>query len=574
MRRDSGGVTRAVPLPQPTDTAAPPLAHAAVPTALTSDGSLHFDRAQLFATGALTVEDLLTRMLIATPVALGYIAAPAHSAVAGDFRRTRVFIDGIEYDALDPRSNGLVDLSQIQLWSAEDVTIEQTAGEIRVHIRTWRVDRVSPYTRLDIGTGDQQLNLYRGFFGRRFDNGGAFQLAAQNYSTTPPSYLGTGADQLGVIGRVGWAGKRLSIDGFATHVSRHRGDIRTFGRADTLRGLESARTDAYLRVGWEDPDTSARWFQVVMSHGSDSFRPESTTTTPMGAVDTSHVDVDTTRTGQQYVASAGLNRGALHVAGFARLRLRDSLTLFTPSLSIREAFGPLAVRADVEGKSVDSLSRVSVAAEAPLLRSFHIGGAVDRASDHLVPNAPTDLSARGWAGVRVRDLWIDAGLLRRGKAALVAPKAFGDTSGLTVDEPVSGQTLRIHGRVYEALFADLMALRWSDTAAAVYRPKYQTRSELFVQTGLPDRFRNGEFNMLISVRHEYRSASLMPVPGSPDLLRAQGERAVSALVEFRVYSAVASWQIRNVLGTRNYEWPNYLAPRTTNFYGVRWEFWN
>jgi hypothetical protein len=37
---------------------------------------------------------------------------------------------------------------------------------------------------------------------------------------------------------------------------------------------------------------------------------------------------------------------------------------------------------------------------------------------------------------------------------------------------------------------------------------------------------------------------------------------------------VASWQIRNVLGTRNYEWPNYLAPRTTNFYGVRWEFWN
>src|ERR1051326_4346277 len=137
------------------------------------------------------------------------------------------------------------------------------------------------------------------------------------------------------------------------------------------------------RASWRASVCSSDLCQVVMSHGSDSFRPESTTTTPMGAVDTSHVDVDTTRTGQQYVASAGLNRGELHVAGFARLRLRDSLTLFTPSLSIREAFGPLAVRADIEGKSVDSLSRVSVAAEAPLLRSFHIGGAVDRASDHL-----------------------------------------------------------------------------------------------------------------------------------------------------------------------------------------------
>ena len=78
--------------------------------------------------------------------------------------------------------------------------------------------------------------------------------------------------------------------------------------------------------------------------------------------------------------------------------------------------------------------------------------------------------------------------------------------------------------------------------------------------------------MLISARHEYRSASL--IPSGTELLRAQGERTVSSLIEVRIYDAVISWQVRNVVGTRNYQTANYLMPRTTNFYGVRWNFWN
>ena len=148
IRRDSTGVPRKVPLPQPSDTVQPPLAHAPIPRLLRSDRALHFDRAQIFATGSLTLQDLLARVLIATPLSAGYVSAPANVAVGGDFRRTRVFIDGIEYDALDARSNGIVDYSQIQLWSAEDITIEQSATEVRVHLRTWRVDNTSPYTRL------------------------------------------------------------------------------------------------------------------------------------------------------------------------------------------------------------------------------------------------------------------------------------------------------------------------------------------------------------------------------------------------------------------------------------------
>lgn len=570
IRRDSTGVPRNVPLPQPSDTVQPPLAHASVPRLLQSDRALRFDRAQIFATGSLTLQDLLARVLIATPFSTGYVSAPANVAVGGDFRRTRVFIDGIEFDALDARSNGVVDYSQIQLWSAEDITIEQTASEVRVHLRTWRVDNTSSYTRVDIGTGDQQLNQYRGFFGKRFGGGGAIQLAAQQYGTTPPNYLGSSADQLGIIGRFGWAGKQYSIDGFATRVSRHRGDIRAFDRIDSLPGVESTRTDAYLRLGFHDVDTSATWAQVVMSKGSYKFKPASSTTTSTTTTDT--IQRDTTQSQMQYLAAAGVNLGGLRLSLNARIRHADSVTLVTPAITGSYALGGLVVRGNLEGKSADSLSRADVAGEFMLGTLMRAGAAVDRVVDHRTESKGlVTRGMRGWIGLRLATLWVDGGVIRRDSTALVAPTLLG-ASRTTFDPFAAGLTLRVSGRVWKALFADINALRWNDTAE-VYRPQYQTRSEVFIQTSLPDRFPKGNFGLLISARHEYRSASLIP-SGTTELLRAQGERSISSLVEVRIYSAVISWQVRNIVGTRNYQTANYLAPRTTNFYGVRWDFWN
>ncbi len=571
VRRDSTGLPRHVARPQPSDTVQPPLSHAAVPRLLRSDGALHFDRAQIFATGSLTLQDLLARVLITTPFSAGYVSAPANVAVGGDFRRTRVFVDGIEYDALDARSNGIIDYSQIQLWSAEDLTIEQTATEVRVHLRSWRVDNTSSYTRVDIGTGDQQLNLYRGFFGKRFGGGQAIQLAAQQYGTTPPTYLGSSADQLGIIGRFGWAGKQFGVDAFATRVSRHRGDIRAYGRIDSLPGVESTRTDAYLRLGLHDADTSATWAQVVMSKGTYNFKPTAAAaTTTTATVDT--LKRDTTQSQLQYLAAIGVNAGGLRLSLDARIRHADTITLVTPHISGSYAIGGLVVRGNVEGKSADSLSRSDAAAEFTLGTLLRIGSAVDRAVDHRTASSGlATLGTRGWAGIRLAGLWMDGGVIRRDSAVLVAPTLLG-ASGTVYAPKATGLTLRVSGQVWKVLFADINALRWNDTAASAYRPKYQTRSELFVRTTLPGRFPDGNFGLLISARHEYRSASLIPSAGSE--FRAQGERTLSSLVEVRIYSAVMSWQVRNIVGSRNYQTAGYLMPRTTNFYGVRWDFWN
>jgi hypothetical protein len=566
VRRDSTGLPQAVPLPQPRDTMKSPLAHAPVPRLLASEGSLQLNRADMFATGALTLQDLLERVAGVTPISVGFISAPTVGTVAGDARRVRVFVDGVEWDALDPRAPDFLDLSQVPLWMAEDVTIERTALEVRAHLRTWRAVRTDDYTRTDIGTGDQQTNLYRAFYGKRMQRGGALQLGAQQYSTTPPSYLGASADQLGLMARVGWAGRDFSIDGFFGRVSRNRGIIRAFGRTDSIAGVDSKRTTGMLRVGYRDPDTSAVWAQVVASPTTYNFKLPSTQSS--STADT--VRTDTTSTQLQVVGGVGTNRGPLALQAMARVRRQDSTTLVTPVLSASYSLRGFGARASFEGKSADSLSRLEAVAEVLPISILRVGGAFDRVVDARSGDLAT-AGIRAWAGIRIREVWLDGGVIRRDSVALFAPAAI-DAAGDRATGPANGLTASVEGRVWRSVRVRLWGVKWADTIG-LYRPQYQARSEAFIQTNLPERFPKGNFGFLLSVRHEYRSASLIP-SGPGEVLRASGDHALSSILEIRIATAVVSWQVRNIVGSRNYQSPDYLRPRTINFYGVRWEFWN
>jgi hypothetical protein len=562
--RDSTKGQQAVPLPEPHDTMKSPLAHAPIPKMLPSERSLQLNRQEMFATGALTLQDLLERVTGVMPISLGFLSAPGVGTVAGDVRRVRVFVDGIEYDPLDERGGDMVDLSQIPIWLAEDVTIERAALETRVHVRTWRVDRTDDYTRTDIGTGDQQTNLYRAFYGKRMQRGAALQVGAQQYGTTPPNYLGSSADQLGIMTRIGWAGRDVSIDGTFLRVSRTRGEIRAFGRSDTVPGVESKRTEGYLRIGYKDPDTSRVWGQVVASPTTYNFMLPAATST---AVDT--IETDTTRSQLQILASVGTNRGPLSLQAAARVRRWDSVTLVTPVVSASYSARGIGARLSWESVSRDSLSRVDAVAEALPLPYLRVGGAVDRIQDRPAGSLATT-GLRAWGGIRLKEVWFDLGILRRDSVALRAPVLVGasyDSAG----PPATGVTASIEGRVWRSVYANVWGVQWLDSSRFL-RPQYQSRSELYVRTNLPERFPRGNFGFLFSVRHDFRSQVLFPI--GTEVLPAAGEHAFSALLEIRIATAVVSWQVRNVVGSRNYLAPDYLRPRTTNFYGVRWEFWN
>lgn len=575
LLRDS--LAKKGPPPVPRDTIKAPLTRGELPTDVTIARRVRWDRDSLFATGALTAADLLERVTGLSTFHAGWIAAPTTAAYLGDHRRVRVFMDGVEIRELDPRAHGVLDLTQISLWAMEDAVIEQEAEETRLYLRTWRTQLTTPITRTDIATGDQQTNLYRGFLGRRFDNGAAFQFGAQQYGTTPPSSFGSANDQLGLIARLGWANTRWSIDGFASRISRHRGvvfDDRTAG--DSIPSVESARTDAYVRAGFGDPDTSRVWAQVLASASKYDYEGHRTFTAPPttpaeSLLAASSLDTSTSRS--QYVASVGSVNGPLKVSASARIYSGFGKSITVPAFRASYALNRLSISAYGEGKSVDSTARFDVSARLTPLSFVSVLASAGRTSHEL--NDDTTYSAtylRGEAGVRVRNLWLLGGVMRRDSVQLAAPKIYDTTFTPRWDGAATGVTASIRGQIWRLIRADIWAVRWNDSTG-FYRPRYQTRSELFVRTNLLDRFPSGNFGLLFSAVHEYRSGVRFPI-GPTGVSQTSGYRTISTLLEIRILSGTLSWQFRNLLGERYAQVPFFISPRQTNFYGIRWEFLN
>jgi hypothetical protein len=563
------------PPPERRDSIKSPLAHSETPVDISIARRISWGRDSLFATGSLTVADLLERVTGVSTFHSGWISAPVNAAYLGDSRRVRVFIDGMEIRELDPRAHGVLDLTQISLWAAENATIEQEAEETRLYIQTWRTRLTTPITRTDIATGDQQTNLYRGFLGRRWDNGAAFQFGAQQFGTTPPSAFGTASDQLGLISRIGWANAGWSVDAFASRISRHRGVINgQFG--DSIPSVESARVDAYVRAAFGDPDASRAWAQVIASASRYNYTGDRTFTfaAPKTAEESTFTfsSLDTATSRSQYIASAGSVFGALKVSASARFFSGFGKTLTAPAFRASYTLPRLTVSAFGEGKTIDSASRFDATVRVTPLSFVSLLASVGRTAQEI--NKDTTYGAkylRAEAGLRFHNLWFVGGILRRDSVQLAAPKIYDTLFTQRWDSSATGVTAAIRGQLWRLIHADVWAVRWNDSTG-FYRPRYQTRSELFVRTNLLDRFPSNDFGIQFSAVHEYRSSVRFPVGDTVGV--APGYRTLSTLLEIRILSATLSWQFRNLLGERYQQVPFFFAPRQTNFYGVRWEFLN
>jgi hypothetical protein len=555
-RRDS---TRAVVR----DTIKPPLASAEAPVLADPNGSFVWDRRDLFSTGALTAQDLLERIPGVTTIRSYWISEPMIGAFLGDPRRVRVFFDGLELEEFDPRMRGIWDLTQIPLWALDDIRVERGASEIRIYLRSWRVDRTTPYSRTDIYTGDQNTNLYRGLFGRRYPHGEALQIAGQQYGTNP-GHTVESSDQLGILARVGIARKRWSADALLLRGDRSRGRTITEPRRDTIPATESTRTDAYARFGWGDPAKGA-WVQGLASASKLAFGGQKATGSAAAVA-------DTTRFRSQYVLTGGYSLGPIHASIAQRYRVGLFRRVATPSARLGVETRLLTISVLADGRGLDSTRRLDASAVLRPLSFVFVGGAVGKEQPRLPPDSlPGATFMRGEAGLRVRDLWVSGGMLRRDAVLLDAPGIFLRRTVPVVDKSARGVFATVRGRIWKAIYADAQAVQWSDTAS-FYRPRYQTRSELYISTSLIDRFPSGNFHLLASAVHEYRSSSLWP--DSAGVARLPDYRTISTLLQVRILTAEIFWNFRNILGERYSQIPGYRLPRMTNIYGVRWEFWN
>ena len=551
-----------------------PLAAAEAPVLTEHPGVLRWNRDQLHASGALTLGDFLESVPGLTVFRTGWIGSPEQAAFLGDFSNVRVFYDGIELDALDHRNGGILDLSFIQIWQLEDVRVERGASDVRIYLRSWRVRSVTPATRVDIGTGDLSTNGYRGYFGRRFARGEALQVGGYQYSTRDPRGIGD-ADQLALFGRVGWAARGFSVDGSFVRTRRERTEqprTRALNRA-SLPPLDASFTDAYARLGYEDT-TRGWWAQLTAARQSHHQSARLSEDTGVGGPVSDTTSSDSTASSvsrPQYVGAVGWSRHALSTSLTARLRRVGETRMVSTMLRGAWDTPRLALSGTAERRDELGYYRLEVTGRIQPLSFLAISGAASQ----TLPDESTVLgnpfAYRAEAAVRVRQMWAGGGVLSRDPARLIAPIVF-DTGFRSVeDASATGTFATIRGKFWKDVGLDVVATRWD--AERGFRPRYQARSRLYIDTSWPSRFPSGNLNILAAVTHEYRTPVAF-VADSATVLRSSQFRTWGLLLEIRLLQATLSYQFRNILNEIYTQVPGYVTTRPVQFYGVRWNFFN
>src|SRR5690606_31457476 len=158
---DTARAPSAAERPAAPDTLKAPLPVGEVPTLPTIGPEYRWRGDEIFASGALTLLDLLQGLPEVSGMRSGWLLPPEYATVSGGLGRIRILLDGVELDVIDPRQEGLQDLGMVQLWPLEEVAVERGVDELRVHLTSWRSEHTSPLTRVDVATGDYNTDLYR-----------------------------------------------------------------------------------------------------------------------------------------------------------------------------------------------------------------------------------------------------------------------------------------------------------------------------------------------------------------------------------------------------------------------------
>jgi hypothetical protein len=537
--------------------------------------SWHWDRDAIFASGALTLGELVAGIPGLTLFSTNFVIAPQAAAWYGDPGHVRIFIDGVEMDAVNVRNGGITDLTVPPLWALEDVQVERAAGELRVHLRTWRVQRTTPSTRTDVLTGSENINLYRGYFGTRLSNGAVLQLAGQQVSTV--SRQGLDGDALSVMVRLGWARGSWSLDGTLLRegVTRNTGArfLETVPQFTAMPPWKGSESVAYVRAAWRDPEADGPWAQLIAATiaGGENNATSSTDLGVVAPVATPGDSVDTTASRAQYIVAAGITRWGLRLSSTNRLRSINGRAYFSPGMRAEYDARLLTVSGFAE-RAVDSTTRADVLARFAPFDWLNVGAALSRASPAHASLGPATTATRVELGLQWRDRWLTGGVVTR-SAGLLAPPIELDTALRAVNAPAATGTLfSLRGPVARGWALDVDFITWDSPGP--YRPQTQTRTRLWFESSFLGRFPRGNFHLLASGTAEYRATTYVPLGTNPTGQSAAPSTVYSTLLEIRIGTAVISWQNRNIVGVIYETYPGYVMPRLTNVYGIRWEFWN
>ena len=566
------------------DTIKPPLARFERPDDFESSPRLRFSREEILSSGAINLADLLDRVPGVTTYRSGWIAGVHAASFAGDTRRLRLFVDGVEMDAIEPRNGGTIDLTDVPLWTLDELIVERAAGEVRVWMRTWTVERTTPYTRVDIFTGDLNSNAFRGLFARRWRNGVLMQLGGQQAATqTGRENAFTGAERSGGRGdgtvqgfmaRIGWSKRRVSVDLFANATARERDPHTSREGFTDLLAYKGSRRDGYLRVGYGDT-LRGFWSQALvgvvrtrLEGVGDSIAPVDTTVV---------VETDTIRGRTQQLLAVGYRASRWSVSATDRVRPINGTSFHAPAIRARLGGSRYAIGVFAEANGVDSTRRVDFSARAQPFPWLILTGAGSSRSPDSATGRVSGNTLRAEAALRVGRLWIGGGLIRDDAYRFESPVILGTPAALLSSVGAQGVLVSATGRLYKDLRVDVQAIAWD--GSQYNRPELHVRTELALISDWRRRFPRGEFSINARVWHELRDGvpffyATAVGSSTPDVRITERANVVTGLLELRIQRATLFYQYRNLTGGAYEQIRGITMPPAVQMYGVRWEFWN
>ncbi|WP_396219861.1 TonB-dependent receptor plug domain-containing protein [Gemmatimonas sp.] len=566
------------------DTIKPPVAHFERPDDFETVSRLRFSRNEILSSGAMNLADLLDRVPGVTTYRSGWLAGLHAASFAGDTRRIRLFVDGIEMDAIEPRNGGALDLTDVQLWTLDELVVERAAGEVRVWMRTWTVQRTTPYTRVDVFTGDLNTNAFRGLFARRWRNGMLLQLGGQQVATQSGRVNAfTGAESSGgrgdgtvqgLMARVGWSSRRLSVDLYVNATGRER-DPHTARKGFTdLPAYKGARRDTYFRIGYGDT-LRGFWSQAIV--GAVRTRLEGVGD-KVAATDTSiAIETDTIRGRTQQLLAVGYRASRWSVSMTDRVRPINGTAFHAPAVRGRLGGSRYALGAFVEANGVDSTRRFDLYARAQPFSWLVLTGAQSARTPDSATGRLNGNTLRTEAALKVGRLWLGGGVIRDNASQFESPVILGTGAATLSSTAAQGVLVSAAGRLYKDVRLDVQAIRWD--ASQYNRPQLHVRTEIALVSDWRRRFPRGEFSINARLWHELRGGApffygTATGSGTPDVRITERANVVTGLLELRLQSATLFYQYRNLTGGAYEQIRGITMPPAVQMYGVRWEFWN
>jgi hypothetical protein len=553
-------------------------------------GVWHYDREALLREGALSLRELLERIPGVTTFRAGRVLQPeAAVAFGGPATRVEVERDGF---VLDPLDASAIDLSRVSLVELHELTIERRTDLLRIRMRSVEAFDGRPYSLVEAGLGQPDVNVFRGTF------------LAPDVIIGP---LGLAVDRIESPGEL----NRQPADVFAgwakwSLLSERRGLQLELNQSTVNRDPDSPYPASYRRR-----DLLLRGRTMVGDGliidayaGSSSLAIESRVGLPPG--DTVRPGLD--RSSRQLGIRAAWRGGGLEADGALRHRTHAALPALQAELGagagiadlfrvraglvtarahgggsaagyhLRAAAGPLAgVRVFGELAGGDRFApryRADPPAVEPPDENGHPPKEPAEPDATLPGPARADVSsARLGAELRLRGLRAGAALVRvRTDSAPTWGLPFDSTAAARPGGDVTGweASARLDlARRQVALETTL--LNWVSGSRWVYMPAQAWRAGIEVHTSpLP----SGNLEVLARLDLVRRGSTAVPAASGDALATLDAQTVVQGylfirILDVRIFARIDDWAGQE---TADLDGRALRGPRIT--YGVRWNFWN